>query len=140
MIDSSEEKIYKKGDIIIKENTINNKLYILKSGKVNVILESIFDNEDNIIKLDSTPTMYNLYMGDILGELSIIDLEPAAATVVADSDVTCIVLSAENIFKAIGEDKDDMVVLVSNLARIISRRLRNANKKLVKYFIKYNQQ
>lgn len=136
ILDIAEDIKFNKDDYILKENTVNNNIFILKSGKVSVIIENIVDDETHkLITLDSAPTMYNLYIGDLIGELSIIDLEPVSASVIALEDVTCIKINAENIFKALKDSVEDRLTLITNLARIISRRLRNTNKLLSQYFI-----
>jgi CRP/FNR family transcriptional regulator, cyclic AMP receptor protein len=141
IIELSEEVKFKKGEYIVKENTFNQNIYILKTGKVSVIIENIVDEEtQKLITLDSKPTMYNLYIGDLIGELSIIDLEPTSASVIADEDTVCLKISGEQVFKALGNSIEDRLTLITNLARTISRRLRNTNKLLSKYFVQFYKQ
>ena len=66
--------------------------------------------------------------GTVFGELAILDAGPRSATVIADDDVGCYVLSDEK-FSALMSDASHIAIkLLANLGRELSGRLRRANR------------
>lgn len=138
----TERVKFKKGDYIIKEKIYNDNIYIILKGKADVVITSYEDEtSQKIIQLDSSPTMFNLYIGDFIGEVSIVDLESASASVIASTDeVECLKIPTKRLPEILKNNKDLHIMLITNLAKVISRRLRNTNKLLSKYFYLNDQQ
>ncbi|HOK40539.1 MAG TPA: cyclic nucleotide-binding domain-containing protein [bacterium] len=132
----SEKVTFKKNEYILKEGEQNNNIYIIIKGHADVLIKRYEDEKTNrIIAIDSSPTMYNLYIGDFIGEISIIDLEPASASVLVTSEeMECIKLPIEKLCEILKKNKDMHIMFLINLAKIIARRLRYTNKLLSKYF------
>ena len=66
--------------------------------------------------------------GGVFGELAILDAGPRSASLVADDEVTCYVLS-ETQFALLAKDAPGVAIkLLSGLGRELSKRLRRANR------------
>src|SRR5262249_30478825 len=72
-----------------------------------------------------------LKRGDCVGEMSLIDIQPRSATVRAVSDSALYLLEHAEIGKLYSSDLEAYTLLVLNIAREISRRLRRADQVLV---------
>jgi CRP-like cAMP-binding protein len=60
--------------------------------------------------------------------MSLLDYRPRAATVVAATPARAIEIPHEALLDLWGRDKDLQIVLLTNMARILSRRLRRMNE------------
>ena len=72
-------KSYQKSDVIFKENSEGEEMYILKSGKVKLVLEDP-RGEVEVGTLEDP--------GEFFGEMALIDKSPRTATAVAEEDNT----------------------------------------------------
>jgi len=66
--------------------------------------------------------------GTVFGEMALLDCQPRSATVIADDDVACYVLSEDAFNALIAERPVIAVRLLANPARELSFRLRNATR------------
>ncbi len=72
--------------------------------------------------------MANLHEGDCFGEMSLIDLGPRTASVLAIEDCSAIKLSNVNILKIYQKDLEQFTLIQMNIGREISRRLRHMDE------------
>jgi CRP-like cAMP-binding protein len=66
----------------------------------------------------------DLQVGDTFGEMELIDVQPCVATVTALSDVSVLTLSNVDLYALRKRDLKAFTLMMMNLARDISRRLR----------------
>ena len=111
------KETYKPGDIIIVEGTPNDRILFILEGRV------------SIIKGDTT--IYDLAQGHTFGEMEVLDVMPCAATIKAVTDVTVMSISNVSLREIYKIDIKSFSLLVMNLARDLSRRLRVANEIMV---------
>ena len=112
------EKIdYEAGDVIITEGTPNDKVYFLLSGRVAVTREGIILSEFG--------------EGEAFGEMEVLEVMPSAATITALSQVTAMIISNKALRKINTLDTKIFSMMLMNLARDLSRRLRRMNDHLV---------
>jgi CRP-like cAMP-binding protein len=69
-----------------------------------------------------------LKAGDVVGEMSLIDIQPRSATARALGQATLYALDLSEIAKLYSSDVEAYALLVLNIAREISRRLRVADE------------
>jgi len=112
-----EDEHYSPGTIIIPEGTPNDKILFLLEGKVSII--------------KGKTIIYDLAEGNTFGEMEILDVMPSAATVKAVTDVTAISISNKSFHEIYKNDIQSFSLLLMNLARDVSRRLRVANEIMV---------
>jgi len=112
-----EEEHYSPGDIIIVEGVPNDKILFMLEGRVSII------KGDTII--------YDLAEGNTFGEMEVLDVMPCAATIKAVTDVNVISISNKTLHEIYKNDIKSFALLLMNLARDVSRRLRVANEIMV---------
>ncbi len=116
-------KYFFKGEVIFEDNAPGDDLFVIIDGEVSVQLEAITPHFDIAIT--------KLVRGQIFGEMALIDNEPRSAKVSCFTECACLVISGSelrNIFEA--NTKMGYKVMF-NLAKIISRRIRKTNRRLL---------
>jgi len=104
------EEEYNKDDIIIKEGKTNDKVYFIISGQVSVTKRDTF--------------LYNYSEGDHFGEMEVLDVIPADATIKAVTPVNVITISNKALRAIYNIDVKTFSVITMNLTRDLSRRMR----------------
>jgi CRP-like cAMP-binding protein/membrane protease YdiL (CAAX protease family) len=103
------------GEVIVREGSLDPHFYILIEGVAHVTkTTSIGDVQMRIAELRS---------GDVLGELKIVDPQPASASVVAVTQVTTLAMDLD-IFAGSAELANVRAVMLGNIGRILAARLR----------------
>ena len=114
MIDQEE---YEAGARIITEGTPNDKIYFLLKGRVAVTREGIILTEFG--------------EGEAFGEMEVLEIMPSAATITTLSQVTVAVISNKMLRQINLIDPKVFSLMLMNLARDLSRRLRRMNEQVV---------
>jgi SulP family sulfate permease len=115
----TRRETFPRGEIIFREGDPGSELFIVTKGRASAYLSVI--NGGDIRLATFAP-------GTIFGELAILDTGPRSASIVADDDVICYVLSEQQ-FAALAKDAPAVAIkLLSGLGRELSRRLRRANQ------------
>ncbi|WMT72856.1 SulP family inorganic anion transporter [Bradyrhizobium sp. Ash2021] len=115
----TRRETFPRGKVIFREGDPGSELFIVTKGRTSAYLNLI--NGGDIRLATFAP-------GTIFGELAILDTGPRSASVVADDDVICYVLSEQQ-FAALAKDAPAVAIkLLSGLGRELSRRLRRANQ------------
>ena len=83
-----KEESFNEGDNIIKEGDIGDTLYILVSGKVDVIKTTIYDDEFICASLDAS-------MHCLFGEMAVIDNDKRSATIKAKTECKTLSLNRD---------------------------------------------
>jgi sulfate permease, SulP family len=109
---------YRKGDTIFHEGQPGGEIFIVTKGTASAFLQT----PNNAIRLATFAP------GTVFGELAILDAGPRSATVVADEDLVCFVLTISK-FTALMENHPNVAVrILAAIGRQLSRRLRIANR------------
>jgi CRP-like cAMP-binding protein len=111
------EETYKPGDIIIVEGTPNDRILFIADGRVSIV------RGDKVI--------YDLAEGNTFGEMEVLDIMPSAATIKAVTDVKVIAITNISLREIYKIDLKSFSLLLMNLARDLSRRLRIANEIMI---------
>lgn len=110
---------YARGSVIFRQGDPGKELFIVVGGRASARL---LEPSGGDIRLATFAP------GTVFGELAILDAGPRSATVIADDDVRCCVLSEER-FSALMSDAPHIAIrLLANLGRELSGRLRRANR------------
>ncbi|MCL2881229.1 MAG: cyclic nucleotide-binding domain-containing protein [Treponema sp.] len=112
-----EQEEYEAGAAIITEGTPNDKIYFILRGRVAVTREGIILTEFG--------------EGEVFGEMEVLEIMPSAATITALSPVTVMVIANKTLRKINLSDPKTFSLMVMNLARDLSRRLRRMNDQVV---------
>jgi CRP/FNR family cyclic AMP-dependent transcriptional regulator len=108
--------LYKDGDIIIKQGTIGNCLYVIQEGKVEIIKEGGGKNI-KIAELGET---------EFFGEMGLFEKDVRSCTVRALGDAKVMTIDKLNFYSTIQKDPS----IAYRLLEKMSQRLRETNKKL----------
>ena len=111
------EEIFQPGQTIIVEGVPNDRILFIIKGRVSII------KGDTVI--------YDLAEGNTFGEMEVLDVMPCAATIRAVTEVTALAISNSSLREIYKNDIKAFSLLLMNLARDLSRRLRVANKIMV---------
>ena len=107
-----KERTYAKGEAIVNQGTMGICLFILESGRADVIYDAADGDRTVVNQLGST---------DFFGELSLLDDAPRTASVVATEDAKCLVLAQLDFMDALREDADIPIVMLREMARRLRR-------------------
>ena len=115
--EDAREKTFAKGAVILVADDPGDSLFIVRAGRVKVVLVGE-DGREVILGM--------LGVGEHFGELSLIDSRPRSAHVIAVEDATLIVLRREDFRRRIEESPTVAWALMQEL----SRRLRRADEQI----------
>jgi CRP-like cAMP-binding protein len=111
---------YGKGDAILLEGDRGRDLFIIARGSASVRIMLPGEARENRLATFSA--------GTVFGEMALLDRQPRSATVVADEDLACYVLT-EDAFDTLTREHGAIAIKVlTNLGRELSRRLRTASR------------
>jgi len=104
---------------------------LLREGDPARSMFVVYDGEIEIFKGGKgrpEQTLAMLRQGDCVGEMSLIDIQPRSATARARGAAVLYVLELADIAKLYGSDVEAYALLILNISREISRRLRCADE------------
>lgn len=113
----TRERSYPRGSVILFENDPGDSLFIVRSGRVKVVLIGE-DGREVILGV--------LGVGQHFGEQALIDEQPRSAHVIAMEDASLIVLRREDFRKRVESSPN----VAWTLLKEMSRRLRSADDKI----------
>ena len=105
---------YKDGELIIKQGTKGNCLYVIQEGMVEVIKETP-EGDVKVAELGET---------EFFGEMGLFEENVRSCTVRALGDAKVLTIDKRNLYKSIHQDSS----LAYRLLEKMSNRLREANK------------
>lgn len=106
------------GEVIFREGDEANAMYVVLAGEMEVTKSSRSGVDARVAMLGP---------GDWFGEMSIVDVQPRSATVRAISPSRLVRISAADLDTLYRQDVRSYAIVVLNLARELSRRLRVAD-------------
>ena len=107
-------KTYGTGDIVLGEGQRNDTVFFIMQGEVRISRASV--------------DLISLPEGECFGEMEMLDVMPAAATVQASSPLTVAGLTNRALHEFYGSDSKLFALFMMNLARDLSRRLRRMDE------------
>jgi CRP-like cAMP-binding protein len=117
MTSGSLGKIYQAGDIVVQQGEAGNCMYVIQSGKVELIKGS----EGHEI------CMGELGEGDFFGEMELFGKEPRAVSVRAITEVRVLTIDQKLLLRRIQEDPS----LGFRIMQKLSNRVRELEKELI---------
>jgi len=122
--DNLESLSYKQNEYLFKENDSRNYTYVIKQGSVKLIKRTALGKDEQIATFES---------GDFFGEGALTDDSKHSTSALAESNITAVGLP-----KAFYPNNGSIALkLFSNIARVISRRMRHANNKIANSAAQY---
>jgi len=121
---SSEER-FKEGSMVFREGEKGDKLYIVLDGRVRISKFIPGVGEEALAVLDR---------GDFFGEMALIDDKARSADAKAhDGDATVLSIDRATLNEILSMDPHASLQFLNLLCRMISRRLREINEKIVQW-------
>jgi len=103
--EATGEIAFPPGHFIVEQGQVGNGLFILVSGTARVV------RGDEVLA--------HLGPGDSFGELSVIDQQPRAASVIAEQSCSCLALASWDLLAVLEDDPRLAINLLAELARRI---------------------
>lgn len=114
---------FNKNDVLIKENDISCDIFILYKGWVSVEIQRFpYDTTAQRLRV--------LKNRGIVGEFSFIDKSRRSANVRAQENVSCVILPGDDLEKLMESDNKVGYVIMKNIARLLSEKIRSSNFEL----------
>lgn len=121
----STEERFRDGSMIFREGEKGDKLYIVLDGRVRISKFIPGVGEEALAVLDR---------GDFFGEMALIDDKPRSADAKAhESDATVLSIDRATLNEILSMDPNASLQFLNLLCRMISRRLREINEKIVQW-------
>lgn len=111
-------KIYKNGEMIVRQGDEGNCMYVVQTGKVEVIKE----------ERDQQISLGVLGKGEFFGEMALFERESRSATVLAQGEARILTIDKRTLLRRIQEDP----TLAFQLLEKLSQRIRELNAKLIR--------
>ncbi len=130
LFDYLEEQSWAVGDAIFKEgdsfreNDSGRRMYILREGEVEVLRRSSMGRDVSIVRLGP---------GETFGEMALVELQPRSATLIVRKPARTYSLTNLDLFTLFRTDPNAYVFVLQNICRMLSRRLRKADSRIVDF-------
>lgn len=116
-----QQEDFAAGDVVFEQGQVGEALYLLAEGAMDVVRKSD-DGRQHVIATLDAPNFF--------GEMSLIDKEYRSATIQAKTDSILLRLTNKNLHSFARVYKNGFTLVVINIARVLSARLRETNAKL----------
>jgi CRP/FNR family transcriptional regulator, cyclic AMP receptor protein len=120
IIKKSRVSTFQSGEYIIKEGESGTELYIIVLGKASI--RKVLNGKE--------VRLIDLSRGDLFGEMVIINELERTASVVADTECDILRISYNEIYALFKNQTQIFSLLILNLARLLTKRLKTTNIKL----------
>jgi CRP/FNR family cyclic AMP-dependent transcriptional regulator len=115
-----KEAVFQKGAIIVREGEPGDRMFIIGSGSVEVV-KYLAQSRETVLAV--------LGPKDFLGEMSIIECVARSASVRAVEETCLFALKGIDLYHLFQRHPDQYAIVILNIARDISRRLRAIDEK-----------
>ena len=112
-------KTYYDGEIIIKQGDVGDCMYVIQSGKVNVISEQNGKEIPLAVR----------EKGDFIGEMALFEREVRSATVKSASESRILTVDKKNLLSNIKKDP----TLAFRIIETMSKRIRELSEEITQY-------
>jgi CRP-like cAMP-binding protein len=117
MVSGALGKLYRDGEEIIRQGKTGDSMYVVQSGRVEVLQHSDNGGEQHLAFLEA---------GDFFGEMAVFEKEVRSATVQAAGEARVLKIDKKTLLRRIREDP----LLAVNLLKTMSHRIRYLNAEI----------
>ena len=117
---------HERGKIIIQEGSSRPGLHVLISGEMEVLLSKNSRQNNRLSNIH----LCKMQRGDYVGEYSLIDHEPASASVVAKENCLIFYISSQNFDKLIKNNDFIASIIFRNMLEVLIQRGRRYDQEL----------
>jgi CRP/FNR family transcriptional regulator, cyclic AMP receptor protein len=119
-----EERRWEIGEQICSEGELGRAMFVIREGEVEVLRRSLKGNNRPIVKLGP---------GECFGEMTLVELQPRSASCVVKKKAVTYSLTNLDLWNLYKSDNFAYVVVLQNICRMLSRRLRKADSRIVEF-------
>ncbi|MDR2403652.1 MAG: cyclic nucleotide-binding domain-containing protein [Spirochaetaceae bacterium] len=112
-----EQETFSPGEFIVTEGAPNDRIRFILEGRVVVLGKGILLTEFG--------------EGDEFGEMEVLEVMPSAATIKALTPTRVLSISNRSLRQIYKDDTPSFALIIMNLARDLSRRLRRMNERVI---------
>ena len=112
------------GYTIFGEGELGRTMYVLYKGEVEIRRTASSGHQVSIVRLGP---------GECFGEMALVELQPRSATVSVTKKATLYSLTNLDLYKLFREDNYAYVIVLQNICRLLSRRLRKADSRICEF-------
>ena len=115
------EEHYPSKSTVCGEGETGNAMFIIGSGEVVLCRRGETGMQVRVVRMGR---------GDFFGETTLIEMQPRAATAIVEQPATIYSLTNKDLYRLYREDIHGYVMVIQNICRELSRRLRRADSRL----------
>ncbi len=115
------EHQFDRGSVVCRQGESGRSLYVVARGEVIVCRQT---QSGQLVR------MVRLGKGEFFGEMTLIDVQPRSATVIVEEPATLYALTNRDLYRLYREDVDGYIMVLQNICRELSRRLRRADSRV----------
>lgn len=104
--------------IVCNQGERGRSMYVVASGEVEVRRANSIGAQIPIVRLGP---------GEFFGEMTLVEIQPRAATVVVTEPATLYAMSNRDLYTLYLEDQNAYILVLQNICRQLARRLRKAD-------------
>jgi CRP-like cAMP-binding protein len=119
-----EERRWEVGETICTEGELGRTMYVIREGEVEVERRSAAGNQVPIVRLGP---------GECFGEMTLVELQPRSATCTVRKKAVTYSLTNLDLWNLYKSDNFAYVIILQNICRMLSRRLRKADGRIVEF-------
>lgn len=116
-----QEHRFSPGDVVCREGETGRSMYVVRSGEVVVCRSGESGQRVRVVRLG---------VGEIFGEMTLIDIQPRSATIVVEQPTVLYSLTNRDLYTLYHQDVEGYVMVLQNICRELSRRLRRADQRI----------
>jgi CRP/FNR family transcriptional regulator, cyclic AMP receptor protein len=110
-----------KGCEVCKQGEHGKDMFVVRSGEVAVVRDGESGRRVRMVRLGQ---------GEFFGEMTLIDPQRRSATIIVEQNAVLYALGNRDLYNLFQQDVNGYVMILQNLCRELSRRLRTTNARL----------
>ena len=131
LMERLKEQQFEPGEVIFHEGELGRTMHVLKEGEVEIIRRTSGGGEALIVRLGP---------GETFGEMTLVELQPRSATVVVKKRASTYSLTNMDLYNLYRDDNYAYVIVLQNICRMLSRRLRKADGRIADFLALQDKQ
>jgi CRP-like cAMP-binding protein len=124
LIERLQEQRFEPGEVVFHEGELGRTMHVLREGEVEIVRRASGGDEVLIVRLGP---------GETFGEMTLVELQPRSATVVAKKRSHTYSLTNMDLYNLYRDDNYAYVIVLQNICRMLSRRLRKADGRIADF-------
>jgi len=125
----AQHQTFDSGMPIVREGSSGRGLFLLEKGSARVTERVELEDQRHI-----QPGLCDLQAGDVFGELSLFEMAPRSASVIAIKPCELLLFDADKLVNYLDRHPEQGYPVLKDLFSILSNRLRQADKRLGSLF------